>query len=117
MESWKCLTIFKITFILKDLISYLHNQSEQISFQNLLKHKYSFGKSENLSKTYYAEILVFHPDYECKSSRVMVSSEPLLSIFNIVYFELFWKCSEGLRTNLHTLLTTPCKAFIIKSLI
>ena len=32
-----------------------------------LKHKDGFGKSENLSKTFYAEILVFHPDYECKS--------------------------------------------------
>ena len=33
-----------------------------------LKHKDSFGKSENLSKTFFTEILVFHPDYECKSS-------------------------------------------------
>ena len=32
-----------------------------------LKHKDSYGKSENLSKIFYAEILVYHPDYECKS--------------------------------------------------
>ena len=35
-----------------------------------LKHKdtCSFGKSENLSKTFFAEILVFDHDYEGKSS-------------------------------------------------
>ena len=33
-----------------------------------LKHKDSFGKSENLAKTFFTEILVFHLDYECKSS-------------------------------------------------
>ena len=33
-----------------------------------LKHKDSFGKSENLSKIYFAEILVFDHDYEGKSS-------------------------------------------------
>ena len=33
-----------------------------------LKHKDGFGKSENLAKTFFTEILVFHPDYECKSS-------------------------------------------------
>ena len=32
-----------------------------------LKHIGTFGKSETLSKTFYAEILVFHPDYEYKS--------------------------------------------------
>ena len=36
-----------------------------------LKHKDSFGKSENLSKTFFTEILVFHPDYECKSSSTI----------------------------------------------
>ena len=34
----------------------------------VLKQKDSFGKSENLLETFYAEILVFHPDYECKLS-------------------------------------------------
>ena len=33
-----------------------------------LKHKDSFGKSENLSKLFFAEILVFDHDYEGKSS-------------------------------------------------
>ena len=34
----------------------------------LVKHKDSFGKSENLSKIFFAEILVFDHDYEGKSS-------------------------------------------------
>ena len=34
----------------------------------ILKHKDSFGKSENLSKIFFAEILVFDHDYEDKSS-------------------------------------------------
>ena len=33
-----------------------------------LKHKDSFGKSENLSKIFSPEILVFDHDYEGKSS-------------------------------------------------
>ena len=33
-----------------------------------LKHKDSFGKSENLSKIFFAEVLVFDHDYEGKSS-------------------------------------------------
>ena len=33
-----------------------------------LKHKDSFGKSENLSKIFFAAILVFDHDYEGKSS-------------------------------------------------
>ena len=33
-----------------------------------LKHKDSFGKSENLSKIFFAEIRVFDHDYEGKSS-------------------------------------------------
>ena len=45
-----------------------------------LKHKDSFGKSENLSKIFFAEILVFHHDYEGKSS----SSNGLLWISFIV---------------------------------
>ena len=36
--------------------------------QTSLKHKDSFGKSENLSKIFFAEILVFDHDYEGKSS-------------------------------------------------
>ena len=34
----------------------------------VLKHKDSSGKSENLSKIFFAEILVFDHDYEGKSS-------------------------------------------------
>ena len=37
-------------------------------FQLHLKHKDSFGKSENFSKIFFAEILVFDHDYEGKSS-------------------------------------------------
>ena len=33
-----------------------------------LKHKDSFGKSENLWKIFFAEILVFDHDYDGKSS-------------------------------------------------
>ena len=33
-----------------------------------LKHKDSFGKSENLSKIFFTEILVFDHDYKGKSS-------------------------------------------------
>ena len=39
-----------------------------LAFMGALKHKDSFGKSENLSKTFYTKILVFHPGYESKSS-------------------------------------------------
>ena len=74
-----------------------------------LKHKDSFGKSENLSKIFFAEILVFDHDYEGKSS----SSNGLLWIsfifFKIMYLNYFSNCSEGLRTNLYTLLTILCK--------
>ena len=36
--------------------------------RRMLKHKDSFGKSKNLSKIFFAEILVFDHDYEGKSS-------------------------------------------------
>ena len=35
---------------------------------NVKAHKDSFGKSENLSKIFFTEILVFDHDYEGKSS-------------------------------------------------
>ena len=38
------------------------------SIWSSLKHKDSFGKSENFSKIFFAEILVFDHDYEGKSS-------------------------------------------------
>ena len=83
----------------------------------ILKHKDSFGKSENLSKIFFAEILVFDHDYEGKSS----SSYGLLwiSFIKIFFFYLnyFLNCSEGLRTKLYTLSTTLQGVIIIKSLI
>ena len=46
---------------------------------SMLKHKDSFGKSENLTKIFFAEILVFDHDHEGKSSsKGMVCSESLL---------------------------------------
>ena len=39
-----------------------------VTFITLFKHKDSFGKSENLSKIFFTEILVFDHDYEGKSS-------------------------------------------------
>ena len=51
-----------------------------------LKHKDSFGKSENLSKIFFAEILVFDHDYEGKSS----SSHGLLWVSFILFFLFIW---------------------------
>ena len=74
-----------------------------------LKHKDSFGKSENLSKIFFAQIIVFDHDYEGKSS----SSNGLLWIsffyFFFIYLNYFSNCSEGLRTNLYTSSTILCK--------
>ena len=41
---------------------------EECIIIELLKHKDSFGKSENLSKIFFTEMLVFGHDYEGKSS-------------------------------------------------
>ena len=41
---------------------------EKKTLSNFLKHKDSFGKSGNLSKIFFTEILVFDHDYEGKSS-------------------------------------------------
>ena len=59
----------------------------------VLKHKDSFGKSEHLSKIFFAEILVFDHDYEGKSS----SSNGLLWISFIFFY------------NSYTLSTILCK--------
>ena len=40
----------------------------EVNIRPTLKHKDSFGKSENLSTTKITEILVFDHDYEGKSS-------------------------------------------------
>ena len=47
--------------------THIHAYVESPSTDDL-KHKDSFGKSENLSKIFFAEILVFDHDYEGKSS-------------------------------------------------
>ena len=64
-----------------------------------LKHKDSFGKSENLSKIFFTEILVFDHDYEGKSS----SSNGLLWIsffyFSIlIIFRIVRRASEQIYT-------------------
>ena len=46
---------------------YPANSPLNLNYFNL-KHKDSFGKSEHLSKIFFAEILVFDHDYEGKSS-------------------------------------------------
>ena len=50
----------------------IHSNSPKLYYgfkaMSSLKHKASFGKSENLSKIFFAEILVFDHDYEGKSS-------------------------------------------------
>ena len=86
--------------------------------EGLLKHKDSFGKSENLSKIFFAEILVFDHDYEGKSS----SSNGLLWIsfifLKIIYLNYFSNCSEGLRNkSIHVINYTLQGVIIIKSLI
>ena len=63
---------------------------------NTLKHKDSFGKSENLSKIFFAEILVFDHDYEGKSS----SSNGLLWISFLfwIIFRIVRRASEQIYT-------------------
>ena len=83
-----------------------------------LKHKDSFGKSENLSKTFFAEILVFDHDYEGKSS----SSNGLLRISFIFFknnlFELFFELFGGPpNKSIHIIDYTLQGVIIIKSLI
>ena len=109
--------LFKFLLLLKSFIEYrrvlfIHGTSwtrNHLFIGSALKHKDSFGKSENLSKIFFAEILVFDHDYEGKSS----SSNGLLWISFIKnknnYLNYFSNCSEGLRTNLYTLSTILCK--------
>ena len=52
----------------KFVYNFPENRSIIGKLYSLLKHKDSFGKSENLSKIFFAEILVFDHDYEGKSS-------------------------------------------------
>ena len=76
----------------------------------LLKHRDSFGKSENLPKIFFTEILVLYPHYECKSSS---SNNNYLNNLFWIILELF----GGPPKNLHTLYIILCKVFIIKLLI
>ena len=65
-----------------------------INFHFLLKHKDSFGTSENLSKIFFGEIVVFDHDYEGISS----SSNDLFWITFIFLnnlFELFFELFGG----------------------
>ena len=87
---------------------------------HILKHKDSFGKSENLSKIFFAEILVFDHDYEGKSS----SSNGLLWISLIKkkkkLFELFFELFGGPpNKSIHVInyMYTLQGVIIIKSLI
>ena len=73
--------------LVKILYKYISNQcisyQESLKIRTIicilaLKHKDSFGKSENLSKIFFAEILVFDHDYEASHRAVMVCSESLL---------------------------------------
>ena len=57
-------SVFFDTYVLSPVLQKFACKMDGLS----LKHKDSFGKSENLSKTFYVEILVFHPDYKCKLS-------------------------------------------------
>ena len=64
---------------------WVHGESGHLSIFTLLnhlKHKDSFGKSENISQIFPPEIIVFDNDYEGKSS----SSDGLLWISFIFYF-------------------------------
>ena len=77
----------------------------------MLKHKDSFGKSENLTKIFFAEILVFDHDYEDKSS----SRNGLLWIsffyfFFFIYLNYFSNYSEGPpNKSIHVQSTILCK--------
>ena len=86
--------------------------------QGALKHKDSFGKSQNLSKIFFAEILVFDHDYEGKSS----SNNGLLWISFIYFlnnlFELFFELFGGPpNKSIHVINYTLQGVIIIKSLI
>ena len=83
----------------------------------MLKHKDSFGKSGNLSKIFFTEILVFDHDYEDNSS----SSNGLLWIslfFLSFFFELFFELFGGPpNKSIHVINYTLQGVIIIKSLI
>ena len=81
-----------------------------------LNHKDSFGKSQNFSKIFFAQILVFDNDYKGKTS----SSNGLLwiSFFLNNLFELFFELFGGPpNKSIHVINYTLQGVIIIKSLI
>ena len=92
-------------------------QCQRVAIIAYLKHKDSFGKSENLSKIFFAEILVFDHDYEGKSSSSNGCSESLL-FFKKNLFELFFELFGGPpNKSIHVINYTLQGVIIIKSLI
>ena len=82
----------------------------------MLKHKDSFGKSENLSNIFFTEILVFDHDYEGKSSSsngllwISLKKKKKKKIIWII-FRIVRRASEQIYTR------TLQGVIIIKSLI
>ena len=112
--SWHDLTGYAVTY----LTSYEIFWFLLFTAFSKLKHKDSFGESENLSKIFFAEILVFDHDYEGKSS----SSNGLLWISFFFFFnnlfELFFKLFGGPpNKSIHVINYTLQGVIIIKSLI
>ena len=121
-QTWVLCALSIMTFYCLQLLTLIM----QCIFQSLmflcfvlhcLKHKDSFGKSENLSKIFFAEILVFDHDYEGNHRAVMVCSESLLYFLNNL-FELFFKLFGGPpNKSIHVINYTLQGVIIIKSLI
>ena len=57
-----------VPWMRRDRVFTLSKAYAPLQITILLKHKDSFGKAENFSKTFFTEILIFHRDYDCKSS-------------------------------------------------
>ena len=90
----------------------------KFDIQTQLKHKDSFGKSENLSKIFFAEIHVFDHDYEGKSSIIngLLWISFLFKKNNL--FELFFELFGGPpNKSIHVINYTLQGVIIIKSLI
>ena len=82
----------------------------------MLKHKDTFGKSGNLSKIFFIEILVFDHDMKTIHRAVMVCSESLFIFYYL--FELFFELFGGPpNKSIHVINYTLQGVIIIKSLI
>ena len=99
--------------------------NQQISFSHmymwiLLKHIDSFGKSENLSKIFFTEILVFDHDYEGKSSSsnglLWISFIYFLLLFIWIIFRIIRRASEQIYTR-YQLYFARCNYYQIVNLI